>query len=96
MVPFSRIILQHFKLIEFKGFTLTALVDGRKGGVFSSRTRGLQTFVGTDPRTLENDREPFVIPNSVYIDASGKVVINDKKVNNAQDYWTNFVSNKCY
>lgn len=76
----------------YKGFTLTALLDGRKGGLFFSRTRSLQTFVGTDPRTLYNDREPFVIPNSVIKTPDGKYVANTTPVANAQDYWTNFVS----
>jgi len=49
---------------SYKGFTFTFLFDARKGGVFYSRTRSLQTFVGTDPRTLYNDREAFVVPNS--------------------------------
>jgi hypothetical protein len=77
---------------SYKGFTLTALFDGRKGGVFFSRTKSIQTFVGTDPRTLYNDREPFVIPNSVNQTPDGKFVPNTTPVANAQDYWTNFAS----
>jgi TonB-linked SusC/RagA family outer membrane protein len=84
-----------FNSFSFKGFTLTALLDGRKGGVFFSRTRTLQSFVGTDPRTLYNDREPFVIPNSSILDpATGKYVENTSvKVDNVINYWTTFVSN---
>lgn len=78
---------------SYKGFTLTALLDGRKGGVFLSRTRTLQIFIGTDPLTLYNDREPFVIPNSVIQTPDGKFTENtDVKVENAQNYWTDFVS----
>jgi hypothetical protein len=47
--------------------------------------------VGTDPRTLLNDREPFVVPNSVIQTADGKFQANNK-VLNAQDYWTNYSS----
>lgn len=83
-----------FNSFTYKGFTLTALLDGRKGGLFFSRTKTLQEFLGTDPRTLYNNREPFVVPNSVLWDpATGKYVPNTVvKVQNAQDYWTNFVS----
>ncbi|MCU7552385.1 SusC/RagA family TonB-linked outer membrane protein [Chitinophagaceae bacterium LB-8] len=78
---------------SYKGFTLTALLDGRKGGVFLSRTKFLQAFIGTDPKTLYNDREPFVVPNSVIQTPDGKFTENtDVKVENAQNYWTDFVS----
>jgi TonB-linked SusC/RagA family outer membrane protein len=77
---------------SYKGFTLSFLLDGRKGGLFFSRTKSLQEFVGTDPRTLQNDREPFVIPNSVVKTADGKFVANTTQVLDAQDYWVNFSS----
>ena len=83
-----------FNSFSFKGFTLTALLDGRKGGLFFSRTKSLQTFVGTDPETLYNDREAFVVPNSVILDAAtGKYIENTTvKVASAQNYWTRIVS----
>lgn len=77
---------------SYKGFTFTFLFDARKGGVFYSRTRSLQTFVGTDPRTLYNDREAFVVPNSVIQTGDGKFEPNTTPVLNAQDYWTNYVA----
>lgn len=76
----------------YKGFSLSFLFDARKGGVFYSRTKSLQEFVGTDPRTLYNDRQPFVVPGSVYIDANGKYVTNTTPVQNAENYWTSFSS----
>lgn len=82
-----------FNSFSFKGLTLTVLFDGKKGGLFFSRTKTLQTFVGTDPITLYNDREPFVVPNSVILDPSGKYVENTTvKTQNAQSYWTQIVS----
>ncbi|ULQ53041.1 SusC/RagA family TonB-linked outer membrane protein [Flavihumibacter fluvii] len=78
---------------SFKGFTFTFLLDGRKGGVLYSRTRSLQTFVGTDPRTLYNNRDAFVVPNSVIQTADGKFQANTVPVLDAQDYWTNYVAN---
>lgn len=76
----------------YKGFSLSFLFDARKGGVFYSRTKSLQEFVGTDPRTLYNNRQPFVVPGSVYIDANGKYVTNTTPVQNAENYWTAFSS----
>jgi len=73
---------------SYKGFTLSFLFDARKGGVFYSRTKSLQEFLGTDPRTLYNDRTPFVVPGSVVLDATGKYVANTTPVQNAENYWT--------
>jgi TonB-linked SusC/RagA family outer membrane protein len=78
---------------SYKAFSLSFLFDARKGGVFYSRTQALQEFVGTDPRTLLNDREPFIVPNSVIQDANGKFTENTTvKVQNAENYWTTFSS----
>jgi TonB-linked SusC/RagA family outer membrane protein len=49
-----------------KGFTLSANVDYRIGGMMYSRTKNITLWAGTVPETLYNDRQPFVIPNSVY------------------------------
>jgi TonB-linked SusC/RagA family outer membrane protein len=77
---------------SYKGFSLSFLVDARKGGVFYSRTKTLQEFLGTDPRTLLNDRQPFVVPGSVILRPDGKYDVNTTPVQNAQDYWTQFSS----
>ncbi|MEO7984543.1 MAG: TonB-dependent receptor, partial [Bacteroidota bacterium] len=73
---------------SYKNLSFSFLFDARQGGVFYSRTRSLQEFGGTDPRTLYNNRTPFVVPGSVIIDATGKYVPNTVKVQNAEDYWT--------
>jgi hypothetical protein len=78
---------------SYKGITLSFLFDARKGGVFYSRTMSLQEFVGTDPRTLLNDREPFVVPNSVILTSDGKYEPNTVPVLDGQDYWTNYSAN---
>jgi TonB-linked SusC/RagA family outer membrane protein len=77
---------------SYKGFSLSVLFDARKGGVFYSRTKSLQEFVGTDPRTLYNDREVFVIPNSVIQTPDNKYEVNTVPVENAELYWTSFSS----
>lgn len=75
---------------SYKNFSLSFLFDARQGGVFYSRTKSLQEFVGTDPRTLYNDRNAFVVPGSVYLDANGKYQVNTTPVQNAENYWTSF------
>ena len=77
---------------SYKGFTLSFLFDARKGGVFFSRTQSLQEFIGSDPRTLYNDRTPFVVPGSVVLDAGGKYIANTTPVQNAENYWTSVSS----
>ena len=78
---------------SYKSFTLSFLFDARKGGVFYSRTRSLQEFLGTDPRTLYNDRQPFVVPGSVILRPDGKYDPNTTPVQNAENYWTSFSAN---
>lgn len=76
--------------ITFKGFSLSAVLDLKEGGKIYSRTKTLGEFTGTAPSTLYNDREPFVLPNSVIQQPDGSFVPNTTvKVQNAQDYWTN-------
>ena len=79
---------------SYKGFSLSFLFDARKGGVFYSRTRSLQEFLGTDPRTLYNDRQPFVVPGSVILRPDGKYDVNTTPVQNAENYWTSFSANR--
>lgn len=51
--------------LTYKGFTLSAALDVRKGGYMFSRTKNLMQFTGNGTITTYNDRRPFVIPNSV-------------------------------
>jgi hypothetical protein len=78
---------------SYKNFTFSFLFDARKGGVFYSRTKSLQEFVGTDPRTLYNNRQPFVIPGSVIETTPGHFETNTTPVANAENYWTVFATN---
>lgn len=58
------------ELTLFKHFSVRALLDGRKGGLFYSGTKVSTEFNGTASTTLINNREPFVIENSVNVDGS--------------------------
>lgn len=56
--------------LTWKGLTLSAVLDVRKGGYMFSRTKNLMQFTGNGIVTTYNDRRPFVIPNSVYEDGT--------------------------
>lgn len=51
--------------LSWKGLKLNVLFDGRQGGVMFSRTADITNFAGASVNTLYNDRQPFIIPNSV-------------------------------
>jgi TonB-linked SusC/RagA family outer membrane protein len=68
--------------LSYKGFYFSFSLDIRKGGVIFSRTADINYFVGHAPNTTYNDRNPFVVPNSVKkyrdYDASGTPKVDDK------------------
>ncbi|NDP21790.1 MAG: SusC/RagA family TonB-linked outer membrane protein [Paludibacter sp.] len=49
----------------FKGISLGAVLDMRKGGKFWSNTAELMAFDGNSTITTFNNRQPFIVPNSV-------------------------------
>ncbi|MDR3226376.1 MAG: SusC/RagA family TonB-linked outer membrane protein, partial [Prevotellaceae bacterium] len=51
--------------ISYKGLHFSFSVDIRKGGLMFSRTADINYFVGNAPQTAYNDRNPFIVPNSV-------------------------------
>jgi TonB-linked SusC/RagA family outer membrane protein len=51
--------------IRVDKFTLGFTFDYSQGGVFYSGTADLLNFIGADPKTTYNDRNPFIVPNSV-------------------------------
>ncbi|MDD4533991.1 MAG: SusC/RagA family TonB-linked outer membrane protein [Prevotella sp.] len=77
--------------LTYKGVTLSAALDIRKGGYMFSRTKNLMEFTGNGIITTYNDRNPFVIPNSVVSDDNGGYVTNTTPIylNNSsyQDYF---------
>ena len=85
-------------LTFFKIISINAAIDYRHGGLMHSRTAGMVYFTGTTPITLYNDRNPFIVPNSVMqtgIDADGnpvyventRTVIYDDLGGSANSYW---------
>jgi hypothetical protein len=51
--------------LKFKGLTFGFVFDIRQGGLIYSGTADLQYFAGNSVQSLYNDRQPFIIPNSV-------------------------------
>jgi TonB-linked SusC/RagA family outer membrane protein len=49
----------------YKGLTLLALVDWRQGGLFYSNTARMLDWNGNGTNTMFNERQPFLLPNSV-------------------------------
>lgn len=78
---------------SYKGISLSADLDVRKGGLMYSRTKSIAYFTGNAIQTAYNDRNPFVIPNSVneitLEDGTTSYVENSTALNATQiyNYW---------
>ena len=78
---------------KYKGLSLSAVMDYRKGGKFVSFTKGLLAFTGGLEQTAEQDRENgYVVPNSVQL-VNGQYVTNTTAAygadySGAVTYWT--------
>ncbi len=77
--------------LTFKDFTLSAALDIRHGGYMFSRTANLMTFTGNGKLTTYNDRNPFIIPNSVVDNGDGTYSENTTAIymtdGSYQDYY---------
>lgn len=61
--------------LSYKNVSFTFNIDIRQGGLMYSRTAEMTYFSGTTKETLYNDRQPFIVPNSVIeIIEDGEVV----------------------
>ena len=69
--------------VKFHGFTLGGNADYRKGGVFYSYTARLNYFVGNAWNSQYNDREPWVVPNSVVDNGDGTYSENTNPISRA-------------
>jgi len=66
--------------LSYKGFEFSFLFDYRKGGQFVSYSKNSAQWSGKDPVTTYNDRRPFVVPNSVYMNEAGDYVENTNPI----------------
>ena len=75
----------------YKGFTLSATIDHKQGGNVYSRTAGQIYFNGAAVETAFNNRERFIIPNSVVDNGDGTFSPNTSVLtyssNNIRQYW---------
>ena len=78
----------------YKGITLSAQLDIRKGGYMFSRTKNLMQFTGNGEATIYNDRRPFVIPNSVYEDGTENVTPIYMTDGSYQNWFNNYGANQ--
>ncbi|MBP5562342.1 MAG: SusC/RagA family TonB-linked outer membrane protein [Muribaculaceae bacterium] len=76
---------------RYKGVSLSASLDIRKGGVMFSRTKDIMYFTGNAIQTAYNNRNPFIVPNSVQVDGDGNYVENTTYLDptNIYNYWNN-------
>jgi TonB-linked SusC/RagA family outer membrane protein len=72
---------------RYKGLSMNVVFDMKEGGKLYSRTKSVQKFVGSSPETLFNDRQPFIVPNSVQQQADGTYVENTTPVTDVPGYW---------
>lgn len=73
---------------SYKGFSLSATVDVRWGGVMKSSTvENLQTS-GLVQETVFGREGTFIDTEGVLVDANGNVSENNVPLLNAEDYWT--------
>lgn len=80
-------------LTMFNFISIATSIDWRQGGWMHSRTAGMVSFAGLSPNTLYNDRQTFVVPNSVFESEAGVYVENTFPViyqnigGSANSYW---------
>ncbi|HNP20003.1 MAG TPA: SusC/RagA family TonB-linked outer membrane protein [Fulvivirga sp.] len=77
--------------LSFKGLTLSATFEHKEGGKVYSRTKGQIYFNGAGEETAFNNREQFIVPNSVVDNGDGTYSPNTTVLtyasNNIRGYW---------
>jgi TonB-linked SusC/RagA family outer membrane protein len=74
---------------RYKNFTLSFGLDWKEGGQMYSYTRRLLAFTGNSIETTYNDRNPFIIPNSVVENTDGTYSENTTPIGFTQvtNFW---------
>ena len=73
--------------INYKGIGFNILLDVKEGGQFISQTKFSAEFNGTTELTAEQNREPYVFPNSVVDNGDGTFSENTTEITE-QDFYT--------
>jgi TonB-linked SusC/RagA family outer membrane protein len=81
-------------LVDYKGLRLAAQFDWRMGAHLYSEIANRMITSGTSPLTVQYDRQPFVIPNSVIETAPGVFTPNTevKTQSGGKAYWNGYVA----
>ncbi|MEZ0486538.1 SusC/RagA family TonB-linked outer membrane protein [Fibrella aquatica] len=76
-------------VVQYKGLSVAAQFDGRMGGWLYSEIVPRMYTAGTDPRTAEFNRQPFIFPNSVLQQPDGTYVPNTTVLSKGDKaYWS--------
>lgn len=75
--------------LSWKGLAFDIQFDVRKGGYFYSGTKELAEFNGSVVTTLINDRQPYLVPNSVQLTEDGEYVENTVGFADPYPYFSN-------
>jgi TonB-linked SusC/RagA family outer membrane protein len=78
--------------LSIKGLTFDIQFDMKQGGVFYSGSKDQGDFNGTTLSSLTNNREPYIIPNSVFQNADGTFSENTTPITNLADIYGAVVS----
>ncbi|MDP4226252.1 MAG: SusC/RagA family TonB-linked outer membrane protein [Bacteroidota bacterium] len=75
--------------LKYKNFGLSCTFDIRQGGLIYSGTAELSYFVGNTTQSTYNDRQPFIVPNSVVDDGTGHYIANTTPIDMSKttDYY---------
>ena len=79
--------------ISFKGVTLAGQAEYRTGYVVYNTIGENLDFTGGSQRSAEYDRQPFVFPNSSYLQNGAYVSNTDKKTPGGSEFWANAAYN---
>ena len=90
--------------LKYKGISLGVDFDIRKGGLLFSRTADISYFTGNAIQTAYNDRNPFVVPNSVMqgTDEEGNTIYVENNIaltpTQIYNFWNNggFLSDEAF
>jgi TonB-linked SusC/RagA family outer membrane protein len=90
----AKYLMGLYNTFSYKDLSLSFGFDIRQGGLIYSYTQRLSQFVGNTTNTLYNDRQPFIVPNSVVqsgTDDNGNPIYSENTtpidMAGVTDYW---------
>lgn len=79
--------------VNYKNLSLSVVADYRSGNLIYSGIGPDMDFTGLSVRSGQNGRQPFLFPNSVYRDGTGKVVENtDIYTTGGYNFWSQAIN----